>query len=281
LTERCVDSLLEQTPAVSIVVVDNDGGWSPEHRAAVDVLKTERNLGYTGGMNMGLRWALARGHDHVVLVTNDGWLEAPDGISTLVHDLDMTERLGACGPKLLRRAADGTLKPFTLAADAYPTSAPEETLPRPTGLSPKMKEVPWVGGSCLALKADAVTDVGFLDESLFMYVDEVDWCLRARMRGWSLAVDDRVSFCEEASASSSTVPGLKEYYMTRNRLIVLRRYGSRLALVYAVVRAVRLTVGLARRHDPSWRWVAMGGIDFLRGRSGMNAMIHAQAESVR
>jgi GT2 family glycosyltransferase len=279
LTERCVDSLLEQTPALTIVVVDNDGGWSAGHRAGVDVLRTDRNRGYTGGMNLGLKWALARGYDYIVLVTNDGWLEDPHGISALVDDLDMTDRLGACGPALLRRAADGSLKPFAIAANSYPRSAPEGALSRPVTLPPSMKGVPWIGGSCLALKADAVTDVGLLDESLFMYVEEVEWCFRARMRGWFLAVDERVSFCEDASASSSTVPGLKDYYTTRNRLIVLRRHGSAKDLVYAGVRAARLTIGLARRRDPSWRWVAMGAIDFLRGQTGMNPTIHSRAGS--
>ena len=274
LTSRCVASLVSQQPHISVLVVANDDAWTSESAAGVDVLATRRNLGYAGGMNAGLRWAMARGYDYIALITNDGWFQDTSAIDALVTTVKGDERMAACGPKLVRKRRSGEAIEWTLGSEEYPHDAPKGSVVRPTGLADSIKDVGWVGGSCMVLRVGAIREVGLLDEDLFMYSEEVDWCFRALLAGWYLCRNEEVVFFEEASASASTVTGLKDYYMTRNRLAISKRYEGRIELAIATLKASRVAIGLARRGDHRWKWVASGVVDFYRNRMGANPDLH-------
>jgi GT2 family glycosyltransferase len=276
LTKRCVDSLQAQLPAVSVLVVANDDQWRPGLGRSPEVIRTGQNLGYTGGMNAGLRWAVSQGFEFVALLTNDGWFPERNSLAILTDALRTNERIAACGPKLFRRVEDGSMAEWSVGTRSYPKQAPEPSVHRPEGLPSSSAGVGWIGGSCIVMRTGAVRDVGPLDDRFFMYLDDVDWCYRALIHGWYLCRDDRASYFEEASASTSRVPGLREYYMTRNGLVTARRYRGALDVATATLRALRMTLGLARRRDPLWRWVAQGTLDFYLGRMGPNRSLHVK-----
>ena len=276
LTARCVESLVAQTPEVPIVVVDNGAGSTPPVGSRVNLVRTAKNLGYTGGMNAGLRWAIARGFEFAILLTNDGWFEDPASVASLVEDLRLSERTAACGPRFFHRGANGVITEWDFPTRNYPRQAPEGSVPRPIGLPSALTDAGHLGGSCLAMRVAAVEDVGLFDERLFMYFDEVDWCYRALIRGWYLCRDDRVSYFEDVSASSSLVRGLKEYYMTRNRLVLSRRYRGTREVARATVAALRRAAGLAKRRDGRWRWVGEGIIDYYRNSLGAKGTLFGE-----
>jgi GT2 family glycosyltransferase len=255
--------------------VANDDGWKVGRDMPVKLIRTGRNLGYAGGMNVGLRWATDQGFEYVALITNDGWFRDTNSIVTLADHIRMDQGIAAIGPNLFRRTGE-ELRPWFPQTDIYPRQAPKAAVPVQNGPHGRMIGVGWLGGSCLFVRTAAVDDIGFFDESLFMYAEEVDWCYRALIRGWGLSRDESVSFFEEASASSSRVPGLKEYYMTRNRLVTARRYQGPRQVAQLTISSLRQAIGLARRRDYHWRWVARGIVDSMVGRMGRREDLHPE-----
>jgi GT2 family glycosyltransferase len=277
LTRRCVDSIRAQEPSIPVLVVANDDRWTASAQGDVEVIGDGTNRGYAGGMNLGLRSAIDRGFEFVALVTNDGWFPDSGVIESLTEVLAKDDRIAVCGPRLLRRGADGAMAAWSVGPGPYPHRAPSAAVLRPAGLPEGLVGVAWLEGSCWVARTSAIRDVGGFDERLFMYFEDNDWCYRALLRGWYVCRDDRVAFCEEMSASASSVSGLKDYYMTRNRLIVGWRYRGIAQVARDAYKAARRSAGYARRRDPRWRWIAEGLLDFCRHRTGMNRKLHGEA----
>lgn len=180
--------------AAEIVIVDNH---SPADRAArrlrrlsgVSVVRNGENRGFAKAVNRGGR--LSRG-EWVLLLNPD--VTVPDGF--LDEVLDAAQRwpardlrAGVIGFQLRNR--DGTRQassgPFptllgTVAGLVLPRSR-RKTRHRPlTG----RRQVPWATGGCLLVRRDCYEEVGGLDESFFLYYEDVDFCRRARRAGWSV-----------------------------------------------------------------------------------------------
>ena len=147
----------------------------------VTVLENGENLGYTGGNNVGLRYALAQGADYVLLLNNDTVL-APDFLRLLVEAAESDANVGIAGPTIyyydrpaLIWSAGGAIDERRGQTRMIGLDAPDEgqfgTLPR---------EVDFVTGCALLVKRPTMERVGLLDERFFTYYEEGEWCVRAR-----------------------------------------------------------------------------------------------------
>ncbi len=188
---RCLASLRRAagTRAVEVVVVDNASTDRtleavrafPEARCVA----SPRNLGFAGGSNRGAEEA--RGS--VILLLNPDTEVAPEAIERLLDRLEETSgRLAAVGPVLLN--ADGSTQS---AGERFLT--PREYLLRRVLLLPKPAckaegpyPVEWASGACLAIRRAAWEAVGPLDESFFLYAEDMEWCWRARRAGWRVEI---------------------------------------------------------------------------------------------
>ena len=88
--ERCLGSLLRSTIPVDIMVVDNasqDGSadWIAEHYPEINLIRSDKNLGFGQANNIGMRYALDNGYDYVFLLNQDAWLHTNDCIERLVQ----------------------------------------------------------------------------------------------------------------------------------------------------------------------------------------------------
>jgi GT2 family glycosyltransferase len=98
--------------------------------------------------------------------------------------------------------------------------------------SHSLEDIDWVSGFCMLIRREAWETLGGLDESYFMYFEDVDFCSRARSRGWGVAMDGRVSALHYESASSTTRIKSDLYrksawtYMRRKRTRQVRQRGA-------------------------------------------------------
>jgi GT2 family glycosyltransferase len=195
-TLACVDALLAQTrPLDDLIVVDN--GSSPADaeslRAGLPtqarVLATRKNLGVAGGRNEGMREALLRGAEYVLVVDNDA-LASPDALAPLLDALERDPSAAAALPRYLvterpdwEHVADVRFHPWLVhprGGGARPLLRDERGTARPT-------EVDWVPGIASLVRASAWRDVGPWDEQFNPYgPEDADWGLRARARGYRL-----------------------------------------------------------------------------------------------
>lgn len=209
-----------------IVIIDNHSPGHPLARKLrrqphVSLRRWDRNHGFARAVNEGCR--LSQGEWFLLLNPDttpaEGFL---DGVVALAEALSATEpRAGIVGFHL--RNSDGTQQ---LSTGPFPTLASSLlrlTLPRwrrkyHTLRSAQRTAVPWVTGCCLLLRRACVQEVGGLDEEFFLYYEDVDLCLRARQRGWSVWHDPNLAVVHHQPLHSRAVPAALRL-VTRHSLI--------------------------------------------------------------
>lgn len=222
----CLDALLGQDyPSFEVIVVDNassDGSADliAESYPRVQVIRNERNLGFAGGCNVGLR--AANGSVLILLnqdvVVQSGWLLA------LVDGLE-EQGVGIVGAKLLE--PDGR----TLShAGAY--------LELPLGMGVHIgsgetdrgqydipRDVEYVTGACLAFPSEVVADIGLLDEDFYpAFYEDVDFCWRAREAGWRVKYEPRAAALHDEASSTRHDWLSRHYYHYRNRMVFILKH---------------------------------------------------------
>ena len=233
-TVDCVASLKASTYAnLNILLVDNgstDNSVSlfREKFPELELIETGENLGYAGGNNVGMKRALSKGAEYVFLVNNDVTV-APETVSQLVSAAGCHESTGAAGALVFWRG-----DPERLYA-AYGVVDFSEAIVKLKGRNSRVPdqfsetmEVDWVLGCAILLERKAIEDVGELDERFFAYHDEVDWCTRARKKGYKIVLvpGARVWHAGQSSTGGEKYASAKRYFVGRNRVLFAQKHAT-------------------------------------------------------
>lgn len=263
-TLACLRSL--EAEDVEVIVVDNaseDG--TADAVTGAELILNERNLGYAGGMNVGIRRALERGADAVLLLNNDVEVE-PGAVAALVRALDGA---GAVCPVIV--FADDPDRVWYSGASFDPRRGYNGR--HRTDLPAGAVETDRACGAAVLVPRDALEQVGLFDESLFAYAEDTDWSLRARAAGFPLLVEPRSRVRHKVSASTGGEGSESAlYYGTRNGLAVAERHAPLEPIGTWRRRAVILLAHAAQailaRRPARISAVVSGWRDFRRGRFG-------------
>jgi GT2 family glycosyltransferase len=250
LTHQLYRSEAVRRGAAEVVIVDNHSGPHPVARAVrrlsgVSLYRSARNRGFAKAVNRGTR--LSRG-EWVLLLNPDVTVE--DGFLDRV--LEAAQRLPATDPNAgvvgfqlrnrdgSRQASSGPFPTFlnTLGGLLLPR-ARRRCRHRPLDAR---SPVPWVTGGCLLVRRDCFQHLGGLDEGFFLYYEDVDFCRRARARGWSVWYEPDVAVTHHWPLHTRTVP----------------------APLRLVTRHALLTY--ARKHWPRWQAAALAGLVWVEAK---------------
>jgi len=206
---------------LTIIVVDNGSTNDSVARiraAHPDVLLLEsgKNLGFAGGNNIGIRYALAQGAEYVWLLNNDTE-PAPDALSALVAKALTDRRIGAVAS--ICYYAD---KPSTVQAWA---GTRVNLWIGYTRNSTEPHDDDWfhsLYGASMLIARPALEDAGLLDEGFFHYWEETEFCLRLRKKGWRLAAAPDSHVLHKVAASTGGNSLVLDRYFTASGLRVLR-----------------------------------------------------------
>lgn len=236
LTASCVRSLLAlDYPDYTIVVVDNGSqDRSAEKLYAefgdrIDVIVNPTNLGFSGGNNVGIRHALLRGADYVVLLNNDTVATDPSLIRTLVSALRDDATIGLACPTIWY--ADRPELPWYAGARFSMWRGGGSHLQEPV-LSDHPVDTGYATGCCVIASRRFIEQVGLLDEAFFLYQEDVDWSLRAKEAGFRVVHVPNAHLMHQVSASTSAKRGQGTYspptiyYKYRNRILLVRNHGN-------------------------------------------------------
>lgn len=237
----------------------------------VTFIQTGANLGYGGGNNVGVRYALERlGADYVWILNNDTVVDA-GALGEMVRLAQAHADVAIVGSKLLRYGdakriqalGGGRLAPFF----ARDTQLGRGRTDRPA--NDNVIDLQHVVGASMLVSAEAVRDVGLLDESYFLYREETDWCIRMRRSGWRLMYCPHSIVRHKEGRSAGFKSVIHDYYSVRNMLFLIRRHYPE-AIFTAVVASFCYTVApkLARRQFGRLRVVLRAYMDFFRGLRG-------------
>jgi GT2 family glycosyltransferase len=267
---------LESLNRVETICVDNgseDG--SPDAVAErfpqVELIRTGVNLGFAGGNNVGIRRAVARGADWVLLLNNDA-----------VADAEL--------PAALTAAAEARPDAGVLACKVFFAEPPDVLMyaggrvnlrlgywgrqdgfgERDDGRFDSLRDVDRATGAAMAVSRAAIERAGLLDESLFAYAEDTEWCLRIREAGFAVVFvpDAKVWHVGSASTGGLSSP-TSIYYDTRNMIAVAERHDPRQGAAASLRRGVVLGAHLATaRNAAGVRAAVKGWRDARRGRLG-------------
>ena len=281
-TDACLESLARlEYPDYQVVVVDNastDGSEAELRRRHPNLmlLQSGANLGFAGGNNVGLRYALDRSAEYVWLLNNDTLVE-PDALTQLVAKLQREPALGLCGSTLLYEAQRDTVQALggahynrwlgTVAHlgqhEPWPQKLDTERLER--RVEGRLSYL--IGASTLASRRFLET-VGLLQPDYFLYFEELDWAARAKGRFRLGYAAQSIVYHKEGSSIGGTdrAKAAKSYtadlYALKNRVRFTRRfYPYALPTVY-----LGLFVALANRlRRRQWRRATLILRVMLRG----------------
>lgn len=252
----CLESLRVLTYRnLEIVVVDNDSGDGTEEMVRSDfpeafMIQTGANLGYTGGNNAGIKYALEHGAQYILILNPDTIVENPSFIEEMVTYAEAHADVGIVGPRVFLREKNEI----------------QNTILFPPGLWRNI--VNWVrfridpaslefsgdevvdshvlNGVCIMLRAQCLRQTGLFDENIFMYIEDADLDYRARRLGWKVQYLPVDSVIHVQKRDGYEMTGMVSFLLRRNSVYYLCKIGRRfdawgyaaLSIAVLAVRAV-------------------------------------------
>ncbi|MFC0771488.1 glycosyltransferase family 2 protein [Terrimonas alba] len=245
ITEDLLDSIfsLNNYTNVEIIVVDNGStvdpvpGWKKKY-PSVRFIRSEKNTGFAGGNNLGL--SLAKG-DYIFLINND--TEVTENLVTeLVSTLDKNPTIGLISPKILYHHSDiiqyAGYTPLEYITGKNKCIGQFET--DKGQYDKKTGKTGYAHGAAMMVNRRAIEKAGVMEENFFLYYEELDWSERIRKRGFEIWVNPQAVIYHKESVSVGKQSPLKEYYMNRNRILIVRKHAP--TLVYPIFMAYFLCV---------------------------------------
>jgi len=231
-TLECLHSLAKVSYApMHIIMVDNasaDDSVDAVKREfpSVEVIPNKTNLRFAGGNNIGIKRALERGSDYILLLNNDTTVDA-EFLTKLVKAADADPGIGMVGAKIYyyddpKRIwfAGGRIE-WWKGWISHIGLREEDR-----GQYDTARAVDYITGCCLLVKRPVIEKIGNLDEQFFMYGEDVDWCLRVCKAGFRLVYEPKAKIWHKLSVSAG---GHFSWYKNWNKLKSTLRLAARYA----------------------------------------------------
>ncbi len=249
-TLECLKSLkglLTDNCRVEVVVVDNGStDSSPESlsnfqlsTSNFQLIKNKKNLGFSGGNNVGIKYALKNKADYLLLLNNDTLVDK-SLLLQLIKAAENYEKAGILSPKIYfapgfefhkKRYKKSELGKIIWYAggkfdwkNLLGSNRGVDELDK--GQYDKVEETDFASGACMLIRAQALKEVGFFDEEYFMYLEDVDLCQRMKKKGWQILYLPSAHLWHKVARSSGIGSNLNDYFITRNRLLFAIKYAS-------------------------------------------------------
>lgn len=238
----CLPSLAKtRYPAFEVIVVDNDSAdgspdWVEQTHPRVILVRSDRNVGWSGGNNLGIARARERGADYAALVNNDVRVD-PRWIEAALQAARSDPRVGIVGFRIIE-GRGGETAPFEAAVAEW------------AGLRTRPTEI--VGGMAMLLRLSLLDRIGTLDEDFFAYADDNDLVRRALRAGYRV-VETNIPVWHHGSASFGRAPLRAGALQIRNNLRLSLKHDSPRGVLYQVLRHLAKACLPLVRSDPENR----------------------------
>lgn len=248
-TLSCLQSLNEVRTEgfnLNVIVLDNGSvrAFQTEQvlykNFKLSILKSEKNLGFTGGQNLAIKKALKNGADYIVVLNNDVILDK-GLIAELLESFQDKSDLGLVSPKIY----------FARGYEFHKDKYKENDLGNviwyaggkmdwknvigfhrgvdevDKGQYDRFEETNFVSGCCMMVKKEVFEKVGFFDERYFLYYEDNDFSQRVKTKGFKIYYQPKAKLWHlNAGSTGGSGSGLQDYFITRNRLLFGFNYAS-------------------------------------------------------
>lgn len=239
INEHCTYNNLE------IIIVDNGSKDDPTGvfksiRPDVKVILNGKNLGFTGGNNVGIKAATG---DYLFIVNNDTEF-TPGLIEGLLEIFNEYPDAGIVSPKFhyffhkgtLEYAGYNTVNIFTGRNAMVGCKEKDE------GQYNEIKETNYAHGGGMMVPRKVIEEVGGLPEEFFIYYEEFDWCEQIKRKGYKVYYQPNSLIYHKESMTTGKASPFKTFYHTKNRILFMRRNMSKASYFIFLLYFTFLTV---------------------------------------
>jgi len=210
---------------LEIIAVDNNSqertvDYLKKNFPEITLIESKRNLGYTGGNNLGLRYALKKNFDYFFILNHDTEVKA-NFLKELVSLAEKDKKIGILQPKVLLWPETDKIQTsgnkihylgFCYSGDCYQKDY----------LFGEPKEIAYASGSAMLVRREVLEKIGLFDEDYFMYHEDVDLGWLTHLAGYKIMVVPRAVVYHKYSFSRNKK---KFFWMERNRFwVILKNY---------------------------------------------------------
>ena len=211
---------------MEVIVVDNastqdEASIISERYPQVKVIRSHQNLGFAGGNNVGIKAAKGQ---YILLINNDTYFKEYN-IDALINRLESSDKIGIVCPKLrfawgnhpIQFAGYTPLSPITIRNQAIGFGESDH------GQYDTAHPTPYAHGAAMLVKREAMDKVGLMPECYFLYYEELDWSMMFTRAGYEIWYDPACTVYHKESQTTGQNSPLRTYYITRNRLLFVKR----------------------------------------------------------
>lgn len=280
-----LEKIVKKDYTLHIIVVDNASKTpfqllDKEKKQDTTLYTTDKNLGFTGGYNYGIKKALEMGVDYVVILNNDTLVDR-NFITEFLDTFQKNPKAGIVVPKIYfaknhefhkeRYTEDEKGKVFWYAGghmdwrNVFSRHRGVDEVDK--GQYDVLEEIDFATGCCMCIPRTVLETVGMFDNSLYLYYEDADLSQRVLRAGWKIIYQPKsvIWHVNAASGGGSGSP-LHDYYLTRNRMIFGMRYAP-LRTKFALLRE-SMRLFLSGR-----AWQRKGERDFYLHRFGKGSFL--------
>lgn len=247
-TIECLESLKKITyPNYEVIVVDNGSRGNDAQVLKekfgdyIYLIQNDKNYGYTGGSNIGIRYALSNSFPDYFLILNNDVIVAPDFLTEMVKVAESKKQAGVVGPKTYLYSLPNQLWLAYATIDMHKgRTSLVGSGENDNGQYDEVMEVDgYLAGSCLLIKQKVIQNIGLFDESYFCYWDETDYCFRVRKAGYKVIYAPHAKIWHKKSArlkpwyktlrrrDQVNTPPYYLYFMTRNNFKFMKEHATK------------------------------------------------------
>lgn len=199
-------------------------------RTPLVLIQNEANLGFAGGNNIGLRYALADSNCQYCWILNNDTVVEPDALAAMVRLMQRRPEVGLCGsltlsywnPRLVQAQGGMTYNGWT-------GRVPKVTPYLEADLDVRPARMDYVNGASMLASRAFLDKIGLMEESYFLYFEELDWAMRAKGKFALGYARDSVIYHKEGATIGTNLDRkkrslLSERYLSRNRVLFTRRF---------------------------------------------------------
>lgn len=266
-TIECINSVQKSDyENIQIIVVNNSSkdGLEDEIKKLSEVIfiQNKENLGFTGGNNIGIKYALISGADYIFILNPDTEI-TKSCISTLVNNINEGLPAGRqgdiLGPKIYFYKshkiwyAGGILDKLNVIGKHRGVDEIDKAQYN------SIEETDYVSGAALFTKKEVFDKIGFFDENYFLYYEDSDFCMRAKKAGFKILYIPEALVYHKNARSTGLGSPLQDYFITRNRMLFAFKFLS-IRTKFAIFREALKNIFNSTRR--------LAFFDFLTGNFG-------------
>ena len=230
-TIECVNSLKKISyKNYKIVVVDNASSDNSveilmEELSNCMIIESKKNIGFAGGNNLGIKYALNHNADYIMLLNNDTIVES-QFLNDMINSFNVNNKIGIVGCKIMYYPekniiwyGGGYIDWFKFIGTHYGMGQVDK------GQYDNEKEIDFMTGCCMLIKREVFRKVGLLSEDYFMYFEDVDFCVKVKNAGFVIWYNsEAVIYHKVGLSSGGEESSFSIEWCTRNRLLFMDKY---------------------------------------------------------